>query len=92
MSVEVVFVVSDSMKSVTDAAGINRTGDEIPPCPLHVGDVISDPAARGLFFRVVSRWLALAGRDKPARWYVMLDQTPDPLAPLDKPHAPDPPS
>lgn len=85
MSVEIIFAVSDSLKSIATAAGIDRTGDEIPPCPLQIGDVISDPTAPGLFFRVASRWISLASDDKPPRWFLTLEQAPDPLASLDRP-------
>jgi len=83
MAPEIVYVVSESLKSVVQAAGITGRGDAIPVCPLQVGDVISEPSAPGLFLRVTSRWYSAGSADKPERWLLTLEQAADPIAHLD---------
>ncbi len=87
MDSELIFIVADSLKSVTKAAGMPAIAGEIPPCPLQVGDVISHPTSRGLYLRVVSRWFRAAGPAQPARWYLTLEQAPSPLGDPDPPAA-----
>ncbi|HWH74608.1 MAG TPA: hypothetical protein VNV16_10155 [Methylibium sp.] len=84
MSVPVTFVISESLKSVAQAVGITATptGEELPPCPLHVGDIISQREAPGLFFRVTGRVFFL-GAGEPPSWQVTLEQASDPFAALD---------
>jgi hypothetical protein len=83
MEIEFNFVVTESLKSVVQATGINTIGLQLSPCPLQAGDVISHPSARGIFFRVTGRWFAAGDDRKPARWYLLLEQADDPLAALD---------
>lgn len=83
MSVPVTFVVSDSLKSVAQAVGVTTaaTGEELAPCPLHVGDFVTQRDAPGLYFRVTGRLFSLGGNQPPS-WQVILEQASDPFVTL----------
>jgi hypothetical protein len=82
---KVSFIVSDTVKTIGLAAGLNKHPTAIDACALHVGDVISFPESKGLFFRVTLRWLEAGSQSDPAEWNILLEPAPDPLSGLSGP-------
>ena len=72
-------VTTDAMKSVATAAGISADGLDMPPCPLHAGDVMSFPDAPGLSWRIASRVLVARRAPAESEWLLLIEQTPDPI-------------
>ncbi len=83
-TVEVSFVVPESVKSIAQAAGITAAGGALHPCPFSVGDFVSFPEAPSLFFRVTGRVYQASLDRRSAQWLVLLEQSGDPLVPLDE--------
>lgn len=76
----VTFIVSDSDQSMAKSLALATEEFRDAPCALHVGDLISYPAAPNVAFRVTERWLRTASADKEAVWYLKLEYAGDPLA------------
>ena len=75
----VYFVTDDLTRTVVKSAGINAAATVFGPCPWQVGDLICFPESPLLAFRVQQRWFRAAGNGKPARWYLTVSKSEDPL-------------
>lgn len=74
------FVTAASLESVAKAVGAFTGGtSDAPACPLTVGDLICDPAAPGMYYAVTRRLFHIASSDRPAGWYVFLEQADSPF-------------
>jgi len=76
------FFVTDSLKSLAAAAGIDIPSLSPDRCSLMVGDVITSASSPRLALRVAARWLEIGPRGNSHTWHVQLEQAEHPLLAL----------
>lgn len=78
MNAKISFVTSETTQSVVKAVGALMKGGQVTPCPLSVGDVISDPSAPRMYFQIVGRQFHVGTAKSPGTWFLYVKQAEDP--------------